>query len=219
MQAPVGDRARIGAGTVLTPEEVRAVAATGASFIVSPNADLRVIARTKALGLGSYPGVFTPTEAFAALAEGADALKIFPAGAFGRDGLKALRAVLPPGTLVYAVGGVGPADFADWCAAGADGFGLGSSLFQPGWPVARVAERPAPAPRPTTRCTGCAPHETPDPADLLRRRWRSPFPNRPCRGAGGAPRGSVAGSASAEGEPGAAWADSAESGRACLALS
>jgi 2-dehydro-3-deoxyphosphogalactonate aldolase len=140
MQSALGDRARIGAGTVLTPEEVRAVAATGATFIVSPNADLRVIARTKELGLGSYPGVFTPTEAFAALAEGADALKIFPAGAFGRDGLQALRAVLPRGTLVYAVGGVGPADFADWCAAGADGFGLGSSLFQPGWPVARVAE-------------------------------------------------------------------------------
>ena len=140
MQAAVGDRAHVGAGTVLAPEEVRAVADTGASFIVSPNADLRVIARTKALGLGSYPGVFTPTEAFAALAEGADALKIFPAGAFGREGLKALRAVLPHGTLVYAVGGVGPADFADWCAAGADGFGLGSSLFQPGWPVARVAE-------------------------------------------------------------------------------
>ena len=140
MQAALGDRAHIGAGTVLTPEEVRAVAATGASFIVSPNADHRVIARTKQLGLGSYPGVFTPTEAFAALAAGADALKIFPAAAFGRDGLKALRAVLPRGTLVYAVGGVGPADFADWCAAGADGFGLGSSLFQPGWPVARVAE-------------------------------------------------------------------------------
>ena len=139
MQAALGDRARIGAGTVLTPEEVRAVADTGATFVVSPNADPRVIARTKALGLGSYPGVFTPTEAFAALAEGADALKIFPAGALGRDGLKALRAVLPRGTLVYAVGGVGPADFAGWCAAGADGFGLGSSLFSPGWPVERVA--------------------------------------------------------------------------------
>jgi len=139
MRTALGERARIGAGTVLTPEEVRAVADTGASFVVSPNADLRVIARTKALGLGSYPGVFTPTEAFAALAEGADALKIFPAGAFGREGLKALRAVLPRGTLVYAVGGVGPADFADWCAAGADGFGLGSSLFQPGWPAERVA--------------------------------------------------------------------------------
>jgi 2-dehydro-3-deoxyphosphogalactonate aldolase len=141
MQAALGGRARIGAGTVLTPEEVRAVADAGGSFVVSPNTDLRVIARSKALGLGSYPGVFTPTEAFAALAEGADAIKIFPAGALGREGLKALRAVLPRGTLVYAVGGVGPADFADWCAAGADGFGLGSSLFQPGWTTARVAEQ------------------------------------------------------------------------------
>jgi 2-dehydro-3-deoxyphosphogalactonate aldolase len=141
MQAALGDRARIGAGTVLTPEEVRAVADAGGTFVVSPNADLRVIARTKALGLGSYPGVFTPTEAFAALAEGADALKIFPACALGREGLKALRAVLPPETLVYAVGGVGPADFADWRVAGADGFGLGSSLFQAGWTTARVAEQ------------------------------------------------------------------------------
>ena len=116
------------------------MAATGASFIVSPNCDPRVIARTKALGLGSYPGVFTASECFAALAAGADALKIFPAGVMGRAGLAAIRAVLPPGTLVYAVGGVGPADFADWCAAGADGFGLGSALFKAGWPAARVAE-------------------------------------------------------------------------------
>jgi 2-dehydro-3-deoxyphosphogalactonate aldolase len=141
MQAALGDRARIGAGTVLAPEEVRAVAATGATFIVSPNADVRVIARTKALGLGSYPGIFTPTEAFAALAAGADALKIFPAGMMGAAGLRAIRAVLPAGTLVYAVGGVGPADFAAWSDAGADGFGLGSSLFQPDWPVERVAEQ------------------------------------------------------------------------------
>jgi 2-dehydro-3-deoxyphosphogalactonate aldolase len=139
MQAALGDRARIGAGTVLSPEEVRAVAATGASFIVSPNADPRVIERTKGLGLGAYPGVFTATECFAALAAGADALKIFPAGIMGRDGLKAIRAVLPAATRVYAVGGVGPADFAAWHAAGADGFGLGSSLFRPDWPVARVA--------------------------------------------------------------------------------
>jgi 2-dehydro-3-deoxyphosphogalactonate aldolase len=141
MQAALGGRARIGAGTVLTPEQVRAVAATGAGFIVSPNCDPRVIERTKQLGLASYPGVFTPTECFAALAAGADALKVFPAGMMGRDGLKAIRAVLPPGTLVYAVGGVGPADFAAWRDAGADGFGLGSSLFQPGWPLARVAEQ------------------------------------------------------------------------------
>ena len=141
MQAALGDRGRIGAGTVLTPEEVRAVAATGASFIVSPNADTRVIARTKELGLGSYPGIFTPTEAFAALAAGADALKIFPASMMGTGGLAAIRAVLPQGTLIYAVGGVGPKDFAVWCAAGADGFGLGSSLFQVAWPVSRVAEQ------------------------------------------------------------------------------
>jgi 2-dehydro-3-deoxyphosphogalactonate aldolase len=141
MQAALGDRARIGAGTVLTPEEVRAVAATGATFVVSPNADPRVIARTKELALGSYPGVFTPTEAFAALAAGADALKVFPAAMMGTAGLAAIRAVLPPATLVYAVGGVGPKDFAPWRAAGAGGFGLGSSLFQPSWPVARIAEQ------------------------------------------------------------------------------
>ena len=137
MRAALGERARIGAGTVLTPEQVRAVAAAGAGFVVSPNCDPRVIERSKELGLGSYPGVFSPTECFAALAAGADALKLFPASLMGTGGLRAIRAVLPPGTLVYAVGGVGPRDFADWRAAGADGFGLGSSLFQPGWPIAR----------------------------------------------------------------------------------
>lgn len=140
MQAALGDRARIGAGTVLTPAEVDAVAATGATFVVSPNADPEVIRRTKKSGLGSYPGVFSPTECFAALAAGADALKIFPAGMMGPAGLKAVRAVLPPETEVYAVGGVGPADFAAWRDAGAAGFGLGGSLYQSGWPVARVAE-------------------------------------------------------------------------------
>lgn len=140
MQAALGERAAIGAGTVLTPEDVRAVADTGATFIVSPNADTRVIERTKQLGLGSYPGVFTATECFAALAAGADALKIFPASALGREGVTAIRAVLPRGTQVYAVGGVGPRDFADWTAAGVDGFGLGSALFKPGWSVERVAE-------------------------------------------------------------------------------
>ena len=140
MQAALGERARIGAGTVVAPEEVRAVAATGASFIVSPNCDPVVIARTKALGMGSYPGVFTASECFAALAAGADALKIFPASVMGRGGVAAIRAVLPVGTELYAVGGVGPADFAEWRAAGIDGFGLGSSLFKPGWSAARVAE-------------------------------------------------------------------------------
>lgn len=140
MAEALAGRAEIGAGTVLLPEEVRAVAAAGGSFIVSPNTDVRVIARSKELGLGSYPGFFTPTEAFAALAAGADALKIFPAGMMGTDGLAALRAVLPHGTAVYAVGGVGPADFARWRDAGADGFGLGSSLFKASWDIARIAE-------------------------------------------------------------------------------
>jgi 2-dehydro-3-deoxyphosphogalactonate aldolase len=140
MRAALGERAEIGAGTVLTPEEVRAVAGAGARFVVSPNADPVVIARSKALGLGSYPGVFTATECFAALAAGADALKLFPAGVLGRDGVTALRAVLPPATRLYAVGGVGPTDFAGWLEAGVDGFGLGSALFKPGWSVARVAE-------------------------------------------------------------------------------
>lgn len=140
MQAALGSRARIGAGTVLTRDEVAAVAEAGATFVVSPNADREVIVATKARGLGSYPGVFTPSEAFAALAAGADALKIFPAGMMGAAGLKAIRAVLPPATLVYAVGGVGPADFAAWRDAGAQGFGLGGSLFQPSWDPDRVAE-------------------------------------------------------------------------------
>jgi 2-dehydro-3-deoxyphosphogalactonate aldolase len=140
LQGALGERAQIGAGTVLSPEEVRAVAGTGAGFIVSPNADPRVIARTKELGLASYPGVFTATECFAALAAGADALKIFPASVLGRAGLTAIRAVLPQGTGLYAVGGVGPRDFADWRAAGIDGFGLGSALFKPDWTPERVVD-------------------------------------------------------------------------------
>jgi 2-dehydro-3-deoxyphosphogalactonate aldolase len=138
MQNALGDRATIGAGTVVSTEEVRAVAGTGARFIVSPNCDPKVIERTKDLGLGSYPGVFSPSECFAALAAGADALKIFPAGMMGLGGLKAIRAVLPSASHVYAVGGVGPSEFAAWRAAGADGFGLGSSLYQPGWDLDRI---------------------------------------------------------------------------------
>ena len=143
MQDALGDAARIGAGTVLTPDDVRAVAATGATFIVSPNCDPQVIGRTKSLGLGSFPGVFTPTEAFAALDAGADAIKIFPAGMMGLDGLRALRAVLPGDARVYVVGGAEPRTFADWRGAGADGFGLGSSLFKPGMSVAETARRAA----------------------------------------------------------------------------
>ncbi|MGB3315827.1 MAG: 2-dehydro-3-deoxy-6-phosphogalactonate aldolase [Albidovulum sp.] len=136
-----GDAALIGAGTVLTVEEVAAVAGAGGRLIVSPNCDPDVIAATRARGLQSWPGVLTPTECFAALKAGADGLKLFPAFHMGSAGLKAMRAVLPTDVPVYAVGGVGPADFAEWRAAGADGFGLGTSLYRPGDRVADVAAK------------------------------------------------------------------------------
>ncbi len=141
MAAHCGTRALIGAGTVLSPADVAAVAEAGGRLIVSPNCDPAVIRATKQRGMQSWPGVFTPTEAFAALAAGADGLKLFPGAMIGPTGLTAMRAVLPPGTLVYAVGGTGPDNFADWLAAGADGFGIGSALYKPGMTVADVAAR------------------------------------------------------------------------------
>jgi 2-dehydro-3-deoxyphosphogalactonate aldolase len=93
--------------------------------------------------MASWPGVMTPTECFAALAAGADGLKIFPASLIGPEGVRAIRAVLPPGTRVYAVGGAGPASFAQWRAAGIDGFGIGTALYTPGLAVADVAARAA----------------------------------------------------------------------------
>lgn len=141
MVAACGGRAQIGAGTVLEPAQVADVAATGASLIVSPDCNPAVIAATRAAGMDSFPGVFTATEAFAALRAGATGLKLFPASLLGPAGLKALRAVLPPDCPVYAVGGVGAADFAVWRAAGATGFGLGTALYAPGMTVAEVATR------------------------------------------------------------------------------
>ncbi len=138
-----GTRALIGAGTVLTPQDVRAVADVGGKLIVSPNAEQNVIEETKRLGLQSFPGVLTPTECFSALHAGADGLKIFPASLVGPGGLKAIRAILPLGTLVFAVGGAGPENFAEWLAASADGFGIGSSLYVPGMSIADVAKRAA----------------------------------------------------------------------------
>ena len=133
--------AQIGAGTVLSPAEAEAVAEVGGTLVVSPNCDLAVIARTRALGLESWPGVFTPTEAFAALGAGATGLKLFPGSLAGPAGLAALRAVLPAGTQVFAVGGAGPENFANWIAASADGFGIGSALYKPGMSVGEVATR------------------------------------------------------------------------------
>jgi 2-dehydro-3-deoxyphosphogalactonate aldolase len=141
MTQALGDRATIGAGTVLTPDQVRDVSHAGGQIIVSPNTDITVIRATKFHGLQSWPGVMTPTECFAALAAGADGLKIFPGTLLGPEGLKAIRAVLPPGTQVYAVGGAGPDTFADWIAASADGFGIGSALYKPGLTTADIATR------------------------------------------------------------------------------
>lgn len=136
-----GDDALIGAGTVLSVQDVNRVAQSGGRLIVSPNVDPRVIVATKTAGLQSWPGVMTPTECFTALKNGADGLKIFPGSLLGPDGLKAIRAVLPSGTQVYAVGGAGPENFADWITASADGFGLGSALYKPGMSAADIAVR------------------------------------------------------------------------------
>jgi 2-dehydro-3-deoxyphosphogalactonate aldolase len=126
---------------VLTPDDVTAVHDVGGRLIVSPNCDTEVISATKSLGMQSWPGVFTPTEAFAALKAGADGLKLFPGSIAGPAGLQAIRAVLPKGTKVFAVGGAGPENFADWISASADGFGLGSALYKPGLSAAEVGTR------------------------------------------------------------------------------
>jgi len=136
-----GDAALIGAGTVLSVADVGRVAQAGGQLIVSPNCDQRVIVATKSAGMQSWPGVMTPTECFAALKAGADGLKIFPASLLGPEGIKAIRAVLPRGTQVYAVGGAGADNFAEWMSASADGFGIGSALYKPGFSVADVAAR------------------------------------------------------------------------------
>lgn len=140
MAQAFGSIAEIGAGTVLTVADVQAVAAAGGKLIVSPNCNPDVIRASKTLGMASWPGVMTPTECFAALAAGADGLKIFPASLIGPDGLKAIRAVLPKTTQVYAVGGAGASNFGQWIKAGADGFGIGTALYTPGLSVAEVVK-------------------------------------------------------------------------------
>lgn len=139
----VGDRALIGAGTVLSGADVAAVDNAGGRLIVMPHANLEIVHETKRRHLLSVPGVATPTEAFAALAAGADALKLFPAEALPPPVVKAWRAVLPTTTWLLLVGGITPATMAPYLAAGANGFGLGSALYQAGMAPDAVATRAA----------------------------------------------------------------------------
>jgi 2-dehydro-3-deoxyphosphogalactonate aldolase len=131
-------RAVIGAGTVLREDQVAAVSAAGGTMIISPNANLRVIAASAAAKLISLPGIATPSEAFAALEAGATALKLFPAEAASPAVVKAMRAVLPKEARLLPVGGIAPDTMAPWTAAGAAGFGLGSALYKPGMSAADV---------------------------------------------------------------------------------
>jgi 2-dehydro-3-deoxyphosphogalactonate aldolase len=125
------DDVLVGAGTVLDPADVDRIRDAGGQLIVMPHGDVEVVRRAKALDLACTPGVFTPTEAFASLRAGADALKIFPAEAVPPAVVKAWRAVLPPGTPLLPVGGIKPESMKAYVEAGANGFGLGSALFSP----------------------------------------------------------------------------------------
>ena len=133
-------QALVGAGTVRTSEEVRQVHAAGGRLVVSPHFDARVVEGARELGMLALPGVLTPSEAFAALAAGASALKLFPAEMIPPAAVKALRAVLPPQVLLMPVGGIAPATMAGYRAAGANGFGIGSALYKPGSDAAAVAQ-------------------------------------------------------------------------------
>ena len=134
-------RALIGAGTVLSRADVDAVADAGGQFVVSPDTNPAVIGATIERGMTSYPGVFSPTDAFTAIRSGATGLKFFPAEVLGPKGIKAMKAVLPPEIPLYAVGGANPDNFAEYFAAGCAGFGLGTYIFKPGMSAADVALR------------------------------------------------------------------------------
>jgi 2-dehydro-3-deoxyphosphogalactonate aldolase len=133
--------ALVGAGTVLTSQDVDRLHDAGGRLLVSPNIDAEVMQRASHHGMVTMPGVFTPTEALLALRVGASALKFFPASVLGPSGIAAIRAVLPADAVIGAVGGVSEANFADYQKVGVRTFGLGSSLFKPGMTSAMVRER------------------------------------------------------------------------------
>lgn len=143
IQQAFGDTAAIGAGTVLDLAGVEALAATGATLMVTPNTDPALIARAVELGLEPMPGFVTPSEAFRAIAAGARRIKLFPAVALGPTYLKAIREVLPRDVSVWGVGGTGAENFAEWLAAGAEGIGVGGALYRPGDDAARVGAKAA----------------------------------------------------------------------------
>lgn len=137
------DKVLIGAGTVMRPVDVDRVAAAGGRLIVTPHADPALVRAAKTRGMVAMPGFFTPAEAFALLDAGADALKLFPAEGGSPAMLRAIRAVLPPGTMVLPVGGMDAGTMGAWRDAGAAGFGIGSAIFRPGDTAATVAAKAA----------------------------------------------------------------------------
>jgi 2-dehydro-3-deoxyphosphogalactonate aldolase len=143
LRAALCSRAVVGAGTVLTVEQVRALAAADGQLMVAPNMDTAVIAAAAAHGLAACPGIATATEAFAALGAGATALKAFPAELIPPAAIKAWLAVLPPGTALLPVGGITPENMGAYRAAGAVGFGIGSAVFKPGMTAQEVASAAA----------------------------------------------------------------------------
>jgi 2-dehydro-3-deoxyphosphogalactonate aldolase len=138
-----GDRLLIGAGTVMTEAQVEEIAGAGGKLIVTPHADATVVRAAKRHGLLAVPGFFTPAEAFEMLAAGADALKLFPAEGANPAMLRAMRAVLPSGTMILPVGGIDASNMAAWRAAGAAGFGIGSAIYKAGDTAETVALKAA----------------------------------------------------------------------------
>ena len=131
----------IGAGTVLSVEDVASLDAAGGRLMVSPNADAEGITAAREKGMVTMPGVLTPTEALVAAKAGATGLKFFPASIIGPAGINAIRTILPKDLVIAAVGGVSDKNFADYTSAGIMAFGLGTSLYKPGMTAAEVRER------------------------------------------------------------------------------
>lgn len=135
-----GDKMVVGAGTVLSEQDVNLLKEHGGQISVSPDCNPATIARAIAQDLEPLPGVFTPTEAFTAIRAGAKHLKLFPAEAASPVTIKAWKAVLPKHVHIHAVGGVTPDNMKDWISAGASGFGIGSALYKPGMPLSKISE-------------------------------------------------------------------------------